>query len=43
MFPTGHCINWEVLKNYKDFIENNKIINHVAQSIINGKAVVNPE
>ena len=36
----GHCIDWDVLSNYKDFIENDKTMNHIALSILNNKNVV---
>jgi len=37
----GHCIDWEVLKNYKYFIENDKAMNHIVNSILNNIDVVN--
>jgi len=39
----GHCINWSVLKDYKDFIENDSIMTHVTRSILEGRPVVNPD
>lgn len=37
----GHCIDWNVLKNYNEFIENDKTMNHIANSILNNIDVAN--
>jgi hypothetical protein len=43
MYFIGHPIDWNVLKNYEEFIANDKNIKHVAQSIIDKKSVVSSE
>ncbi|MBP6919663.1 MAG: hypothetical protein KBC23_01555 [Candidatus Omnitrophica bacterium] len=41
VFFLGHCIDWDVLKNYEDFIRNNKVVNRIARLMIDNKSVVN--
>jgi hypothetical protein len=41
VFFLGHCIDWGVLNDYEDFVENNAVMNHIAKSIIDNKPVVN--
>jgi len=42
MYCTGHPIDWNVLRNYEQFIANDKNMKHIAESIIDKKSVVSP-
>jgi hypothetical protein len=37
----GHCIDWDVLENYKYFIENDKTMSHIVHAILDKKDVAN--
>ncbi|MFA5089116.1 MAG: hypothetical protein WC552_08820 [Candidatus Omnitrophota bacterium] len=39
----GHCIHWDVLSNYKDFVENDKTLNHIVRSVLCNEHIVNPD
>ncbi|MFH1772638.1 MAG: hypothetical protein ABH872_07475 [Candidatus Omnitrophota bacterium] len=39
----GHCVDWDKLSDYENFVRKDKVMNHIAASIIRKQAVVCPE